>query len=138
MRQDLASGHAVMNVPARDLPVVSAVTVAALHKPPVKTLKSKRQGEYEYETSESEKRVFANDRDRDTTKAKMRLCLRMAAVNKHDMLVLGALGCGVYGNPPEDVAHCWLEVFREHEFAGNWWREVGLLSLTRRAREIVK
>ena len=124
MRQDLASGHAVMNVPARDLPVVSAVTVAALHKPPVKTLKAKRQGEYEYETSESEKRVFANDRDRDTTKAKMRLCLRMAAVNKHDMLVLGALGCGVYSNPPEDVAHCWLEVLREHEFSGHWWREV--------------
>ncbi|RBR25715.1 uncharacterized protein FIESC28_01468 [Fusarium coffeatum] len=124
MRQDLASGHAIMNVPARDLPVVSAVTVAALHKPPVKTLKTKMHDEYEYETSEPGKRVFANDRGRDTTKAKIRLCLRMAAVNRHDMLVLGALGCGVYSNPPEDVAHCWLEVLREHEFSGNWWREV--------------
>jgi uncharacterized protein (TIGR02452 family) len=125
MRKDLASGHQVMkDIPARDLPVVSAVTVAALHKPPVKILKAKTHGEYEYERSNPEKRVFADDRDRDTTKAKMRLCLRMAAVNGHDVLVLGALGCGVYSNPPEDVAHCWLEVLREHEFSGNWWREV--------------
>ncbi|KAJ4005473.1 hypothetical protein NW766_011022 [Fusarium irregulare] len=122
MREDLASGHKVMNVPARDLPVVSAVTVAALHKPPVKTLKVKAHDEHEL--GRPEKRVFANDRDRDTTKAKMRLCLRMAAVNRHDMLVIGALGCGVYSNPPEDVARCWLEVLREHEFSGNWWREV--------------
>ncbi|KAJ4111459.1 hypothetical protein NW768_011813 [Fusarium equiseti] len=127
MRKDLASGHEIMDVPASDLPVVSAVTVAALHKPPVKTLNVKSQVEYEYKSSGSDKvqkRVFAHDRDRDTTKAKMRLCLRMAAVNRHDMLVLGALGCGVYSNPPEDVAHCWLEVLRENEFSGNWWREV--------------
>ncbi|KAK3361798.1 hypothetical protein B0T24DRAFT_670779 [Lasiosphaeria ovina] len=32
--------------------------------------------------------------------------------------------CRVFQNPPEDVAHCWLEVLREHEFKGNWWRNV--------------
>lgn len=90
----------------------------------MKTLNVKSHVEYEYETSNSEKRVFTNDRDRDTTKANMTLCLRMAAVNRHDMLVLGALGCGVYSNPSEDVAHCWFEVLREHEFSWNWWREV--------------
>lgn len=70
--------------------------------------------------------VFARDGDRDFTKSKMRLTLRTAAASGHDRLVLGALGCGVYGNPAEDVAHCWLEVLQEHEFqgAGHWWRDV--------------
>ncbi|KAK5658934.1 hypothetical protein OQA88_1751 [Cercophora sp. LCS_1] len=68
--------------------------------------------------------VFERDRDRDITKSKMRLALRMAATNGNDLLVLGALGCGVFANPPEDVAHCWLEVLKEHEFRGNWWRQV--------------
>jgi uncharacterized protein (TIGR02452 family) len=54
----------------------------------------------------------------------MRLALRIAAFNKHSMLVLGALGCGVYANPPAEVAKCWLEVLKEDEFRGNWWHKV--------------
>ncbi|KAG7424199.1 hypothetical protein Forpi1262_v015138 [Fusarium oxysporum f. sp. raphani] len=126
IRDDLSSGHEISSLPARELPVVSALTVAALRSPPVRLFTNEpRKDRMRRSNSEVfEKRVFANDRDRDITKAKMRLCLRMAARHKHDMLVLGALGCGVYGNPPEDIAHCWLEVLREDEFSGNWWREV--------------
>ncbi|KAG5796248.1 hypothetical protein H9Q69_004674 [Fusarium xylarioides] len=126
MRDDLSSGHEISSLPARELPVVGALTVAALRSPPVRLFTNEpRKDRMRRSSSEVfEKRVFANDRDRDVTKAKMRLCLRMAAKHKHDMLVLGALGCGVYGNPPEDIAHCWLEVLREDEFSGNWWREV--------------
>lgn len=58
------------------------------------------------------------------TKTKMRLALRVAANNGHVMLVLGALGCGVYANPPAEIAKFWLEVLREDEFHGNLWREV--------------
>jgi uncharacterized protein (TIGR02452 family) len=36
-------------------------------------------------------------------------------------LVLGALGCGAFRNPPEEVAICWLEVLQEEEFGGGWW-----------------
>lgn len=56
----------------------------------------------------------------------MRLALRMAASHGKRSLVLGAFGCGVYANPPEDVAQCWLEVLQDDEFrlAGNWWRDV--------------
>lgn len=54
----------------------------------------------------------------------MRLVLRMAASKGHTSIVLGALGCGAFENPPEDVAHCWLEVLREDEFSGNWWKDV--------------
>jgi hypothetical protein len=126
MREDIPSGHRLSSLPPRDLPVVSALTIAALRNPPVRVFHNVpctnqlcRSNSVVYD-----KRVFAHDRDRDLTKAKMRLGLRMAAKNKHDILVLGALGCGVYGNPPEDVANCWLEVLREDEFSGNWWREI--------------
>lgn len=59
------------------------------------------------------KLVFKRDSERNAAKDKMRLVLRMAAYNRHRRLVLGALGCGAYANPPEDVAHRWLEVPRE-------------------------
>ncbi|EFX00824.1 hypothetical protein CMQ_1905 [Grosmannia clavigera kw1407] len=213
MRSDMSSGHHLLApaVPPRLLPVVSAVTVAALYRPPVQSLTVRGAGHDEQrEQHRSRKRrqqhgheddrckrerndsregresrasrassqtadgravrpdsrmhssddygdgeidnaydclldpelaaaramassprssrpssppghtklVFAKDRDRDATKAKMRLTLRAAARHGHDQLVLGALGCGVFGNPAEDVAHCWLEVLHEDEFAG--------------------
>ncbi|KAM0429540.1 hypothetical protein ACHAQK_011027 [Fusarium lateritium] len=126
MREDMPSGHKLSSLPIRDLPVVSALTIAALRNPPVRVFHNVPCTNRLCQSNSAvyDKRVFAHDRDRDFTKAKMRLGLRMAAKNKHDILVLGALGCGVYGNPPEDIAHCWLEVLRENEFGGNWWREV--------------
>lgn len=45
----------------------------------------------------------------------------MAARRGHRSLVLGAMGCGAFKNPPEEVAICWLEVLRENEFKGGWW-----------------
>ncbi|KAK4185641.1 hypothetical protein QBC35DRAFT_503226 [Podospora australis] len=121
MREDWASGHKVMsNIPPANLPVVSVMTVAAIRNPEVKTFQYTPQGSQK----QMKKSVFADDRDRRLTKDKMRLVLRMAAYRKHRGIVLGALGCGVFANPPEDVAYCWLEVLQEHEFQGNWWRDV--------------
>lgn len=115
-RHDMAHGHRIMKeVPPKNLPIVSAVTIAALYRPKIHTFRL-RGG--------IEQPVFAKDEDRSITKNKMRLALRIAAHHSHRSLVLGAFGCGVYANPPEDVAHCWLEVLREKEFHGNWWREV--------------
>lgn len=54
----------------------------------------------------------------------MRLLLRVAAHQGHSKLVLGALGCGAYGNPAPEVAKMFLEVMREREFRGGWWEEV--------------
>ncbi|KAK3689500.1 hypothetical protein B0T22DRAFT_173066 [Podospora appendiculata] len=125
MRHEMAQGHGLMYpaIPASQLPALSAVTVAAIHGPAVHsfTLTSRAPGD---RVQTLEKLVFAHDRDRNLTKDKMRLALRRAAFEGHRMLVLGALGCGVFGNPPEAVAHCWLEVLRENEFAGNWWTDV--------------
>ncbi|KAL3439853.1 hypothetical protein BJX65DRAFT_317339 [Aspergillus insuetus] len=154
MRGDLASGHNLLTSPANppeNLPVVSAITVAALYRPALRTLvlsqpnnTQRQRGSHSHSYShvsrthpsspspsalpaprrQRTQQVYARDKDRNLTKAKMRLALRIAATNGHGMLVLGALGCGVYANPPSEVANCWLEVLREAEFRGNWWREV--------------
>ncbi|KAK3307707.1 uncharacterized protein B0T15DRAFT_493173 [Chaetomium strumarium] len=76
--------------------------------------------------------VFADPAARELTKDKMRLCLRMAGAKGHTMLVLGALGCGAFRNPPQEVARCWQEVLGEAEFAGGWFREIWFAVYDRR------
>ncbi|KAK0721723.1 hypothetical protein B0T26DRAFT_641533 [Lasiosphaeria miniovina] len=128
LRNDFASGHRLLlnsgsagdAVDVRDLPVVSVLSVSAIQAPQVRRI-SALPGT---ERHDPDKYVFQRDRDRNLTKDNMRLVLRTAASYGHRQLVLGALGCGVYANPPEDVAHCWREVLREDEFGGNWWRSV--------------
>ncbi|KAJ5266813.1 hypothetical protein N7478_009621 [Penicillium angulare] len=135
MREDLASGHVLMTRTTRpeDLPMVSVITIAAICRPRLDedclNTDGKRPHDQTSSSSSSSCRqtqqIFARDRDRDLTKNKMKLALRIAARNKHQMLVLGALGCGVYANPPDDIAKCWLEVLTEFEFSeGNWWSDV--------------
>lgn len=121
IRSDMASGHRLWGprVNGRDLPVFSVLSIAALRNPHTKrTQRTTRTGRLGY------KEEYANSADRELTKDKMRLCLRMAAQKNHGLLVLGALGCGAFANPKEEVAYCWLEVLREQEFQGGWWEEI--------------
>ena len=46
--------------------------------------------------------------------------LREMAGKGHTNLVLGALGCGAFQNPPELVARLFKEVFQEEEFKGRF------------------
>ena len=48
--------------------------------------------------------------DRDLLSRKVDLIIRVSRLNGHKNLVLGALGCGVWGNPAEEVA----EVFKQN------------------------
>lgn len=61
-----------------------------------------------------------SDKDAITTKGKIRAILRIALLNGHTKLVLGALGCGAYGNPPEHVSRLFYEVLHEEEFWGHF------------------
>ncbi|KAI1109766.1 hypothetical protein F5Y14DRAFT_392199 [Nemania sp. NC0429] len=122
-REDLQSGHYRIPAEPDQLPVVSVITVAALENPELFNFES-RSGTGFAGWPWNTQSVFRHDQDRDMTKAKMRLALRMAVKHEHSKLVLGALGCGVFSNPPEDVAHCWLSVLRENEFAGNRWTHI--------------
>jgi uncharacterized protein (TIGR02452 family) len=49
-------------------------------------------------------------RDREVVEQKMRAVLRIAAKKKVKKLVLGAWGCGAYGNPVPDIARAWAKV----------------------------
>ncbi|KZL71783.1 mitochondrial chaperone bcs1 [Colletotrichum incanum] len=120
IRSDMASGHRLLvpGVAYADLPVVSVLSVAAIRRPEV------RRRQVMTAAGTEEVWEFARAGDRALTLEKMRLCLRMAASRGHSLLVLGALGCGAFRNPPEEVARCWLEVLDEAEFGGGWWKEV--------------
>lgn len=112
LRENRSSGHGLMDLSKPDdLPVFSCVSVAAIRGPAI------------------EKDAGGNERykrtsDRETMKEKMRVVLRMAAVNEHRVLVLGALGCGAFANPRGEVVECWKEVFSESEFQGGWWEQI--------------
>ncbi|EMD96865.1 hypothetical protein COCC4DRAFT_62362 [Bipolaris maydis ATCC 48331] len=111
-RDSMPNGHALFPTAqlqdASSLPAVSVVSAAALRKPALS----------------DDKATFKQLGARAATKRKIRLVLRIAARNGHSRLVLGALGCGVFANPAEDVAQCFAEVFDEAEFQGGWWEEV--------------
>ena len=130
IRSDMDSGHELLladaDVKAEDLPVVSVLSIAGLRTPPVDRI------QVDTPNGTVDRVVFARPSDREMTKTKMRLCLRMAARRDHGLLVLGALGCGAFRNPPKEVAHCWLEVLREDEFTGGWWEEVWFAVFDRR------
>ncbi len=121
IRSDMPSGHKLLmpDVAAQDLPVVSVLSIAALCRPQTKTI-----AEHTLDGKTIRRQVYADPAARALTKAKMRVCLRMAASRGHGLLVLGALGCGAFLNPKEEVAKCWLEVLREAEFQGGWWEEI--------------
>lgn len=126
IRSSVANGHKLVGAgtPANELPVVSVLSVAALRRPDL--------SDGQVLSSGAKRKVFAKKEDRESTKSKMVLVLRMAASRGHDRLVLGALGCGAFKNPVEEVAECWKEVFEQQEFKGGWWKEVCFAVLDRR------
>lgn len=112
IRESIAQGHNLLDLSRpHDLPVVSCISVAAIRKP---DLVRDVEGREKYK----------GKLDRETMKEKMRVVLRVAAVRKHRVLVLAALGCGAFSNPREEVVQCWKEVFGESEFGGGWWETV--------------
>ncbi|KAI0186520.1 hypothetical protein EV127DRAFT_345993 [Xylaria flabelliformis] len=117
MRSSMTAGHKLLvpQTPTAQLPVVSVISVAAIRRPPIQKV---------FENGQYRQSVFKFPADRNLTKKKMRLVLRLAARQKHELLILGAMGCGAFRNPPEEIAQCWFEVLDEVEFRGGWWREI--------------
>lgn len=64
---------------------VSAIAAAGLRKPILD-----KKGMYDETDQEYMTEIIDN-------------IFKVAYVNKHDILILGALGCGAYGNPPSEV-----------------------------------
>lgn len=61
-----------------------------------------------------------NDEAIRITKNKIRTIYRIGILHGHDSLVLGAWGCGAFGNPPEQMAQLFMEVLGEDEFKGRY------------------
>ncbi|KAL2132986.1 hypothetical protein VTI74DRAFT_3056 [Chaetomium olivicolor] len=144
-RESISDDHKLMvpETPMTDLPVVSALSVAGIRRPDVKPKGQEAGSAVEQQEDGNAKGkkqakspkgplVFADPAARDLTKDKMRLCLRMAGAKGHTMLVLGAIGCGAFRNPPREVAKCWREVLSESEFAGGWFKEIWFAVFDRR------
>ena len=47
--------------------------------------------------------------DRNITFTKIEAIFKFAIINNYEVLILGALGCGAYHNPPEDI----IDIFNE-------------------------
>ncbi|KAI4194495.1 MAG: hypothetical protein LQ348_002627 [Seirophora lacunosa] len=113
IRESLAKGHRLLDLShPENLPVVSVVSVAAVRDPPV-----------ERRLADGEE-IYRNGDDRDLMRSKIRMILRIAATKGHQKLVLGALGCGAFGNPKAEVMKLWKELLTEPEFSGGWWEDV--------------
>ena len=113
IRESMKDGHGLMDMTEpKNLPVISVISVAAVCQPRTKT--DHRGGRQRY----------ASGADARLMEEKMRVILRTAASNGHRQIVLGAFGCGAFGNPKEEVAGMWKSVLSEPEFAGGWWQDI--------------
>jgi len=112
IRDSMKNGHDLLDF--RDpsqLDVISVISCAAVCQP---FLKKDARGQPAYR----------DQKDVKLMKEKMRVVLRTAIRNRHRQVVLGALGCGAFGNPRHVVASMWKEVFQEAEFHGGYWKDV--------------
>lgn len=107
-RSSSTTGH-VLYPTGRPYNNLAVISIAALRDPP---------------QTNADPPDFKFPDDKEFTLEKIRMLLRIAALEGHSRLVLGALGCGAFNNPREGVVRCFLQVFGEPEFRGGWWREV--------------
>ncbi|OTA88874.1 hypothetical protein M434DRAFT_374335 [Hypoxylon sp. CO27-5] len=59
--------------------------------------------------------TYASPRDRELSVRKMRAVLRVFAAKSVKRIVLGAWGCGAYGNPVGEIARAWKKVLLDGE-----------------------
>jgi uncharacterized protein (TIGR02452 family) len=82
----------------------SVISVAAVFRPPLS--------------------IFGNDfarmEDKEEMRARIKTLFRVIVWSGKKSLVLSALGCGAFRNPPEAVAQLFKEVLQEDEFCGRF------------------
>ena len=53
-----------------------------------------------------------------TVRQRIRAVLHASVTEQHDTVILGAFGCGAFGNPPADVARAFADVLGSQEYRG--------------------
>jgi len=104
-REDQKSNYRVYDTNTREAEIISVLSVAALDLS-------------KYKDFDRASNVYPNDECREIMTEKVKLLLRVAVRRKKTRLVLGALGCGVFRNPPEEVAPIFGQLLDDEEFKG--------------------
>ena len=92
---------------------VACLAVAAIRNPPV--MKS-ANGE-----------TYARNTDKIITQQKIDMIFKVAFKHGHQVLVLGALGCGAFHNPPEEVALMFKEALNKY---ARYFKKIGFAILS--------
>ena len=98
-REDEKSGYKLMQQPRH----LAFISVAGMNRPDI-----------------DERTGMIVDRLVEPIKNKIRTIYRIGLQQGHDSLVLGALGCGAFRNPPAHIARLFREVLAEEEFANKY------------------
>lgn len=101
-RESEEKGYALMETPS----VLSFITVAGMNRPDL--------------TPDG----MIEEHHIGPVRNKIRTIFRLGLRHGHDSLVLGALGCGAFRNPPRHVARLFHEVMLEPEFRNKYRRVV--------------
>lgn len=97
-RESEQKGYALIDHPVR----LSFISVAGIFRPDLSS--NERIADYLVEP----------------VKCKIRTIFRIGLAHGHDSLVLGALGCGAFCNPPRHIARLFHEVMEEPEFLNKY------------------
>ena len=98
----------------KDWSTVSVISVAALACPPVVPASKSRGGQ------DMELKL---EKDVQKLKERFRMILRMAAQQGKTVLLLAAIGCGVWMCPPRQMAELLKDCLEEPEFQG-WYEDI--------------
>lgn len=75
---------------------------------------------------------YLHEADRDLMRCKINGIFAIGAAQKRDSLVLGALGCGAFGNPPHAVAKLYHDAIQRW---GGCFNKIGFAVLVRNSRD---
>jgi uncharacterized protein (TIGR02452 family) len=97
--------EAAAELPKADRFFVDVVSAAMLRFP-------------DLEDGDGDEKVYAEQKDREMVVRKMRAVLRMLRSKGAQKVVLGAWGCGAYGNPVGEIAAAWSRVLLGRKVKG--------------------
>lgn len=81
---------------------ISCLAIAAIRNP--RTIYRNNEIDYKYQD------------DYDIMQIKIEMIFQIALKNNHTHLVLGALGCGAFHNPPLEVAHIFKKMIEKYQY----------------------
>ena len=96
-RSSESTGYRLLNEPY----MLDFIAVAAMYNPPL---------------VKKENKLYLADICLKDAKTRLRTILKIAIAENHTTLVLSAIGCGAFANPPAHVATLFQEIFEESEF----------------------